>query len=83
MRVDVYNRLMAMQASRRSVLQGAVASILSACSNDGPGKSVLAKNSNANSKVQILTERYENNLRTLTDYLPNRWDLITVLKWFA
>jgi alanine racemase len=83
MRVDVYNRLMAMQASRRSVLQGAVASILSACSDDGPGKSVLAKNSNANSKVQILTKRYENNLRTLTGYLPNRWDLITVLKWFA
>jgi alanine racemase len=83
MRVDVYNRLMAMQASRRSVLQGAVASILSACSDNGPGKSVLAKNSNANSKVQILTERYENNLRALTDYLPNRWDLITVLKWFA
>ena len=83
MRVDVYNRLMAMQASRRSVLQGAVASILSACSGDGPGKFVLAKNSNANSKVQILTERYENNLRALTDYLPNRWDLITVLKWLA
>jgi alanine racemase len=106
MRVDVYNRLMAMQASRRSVLQGTVASILSACSlsacsDDGPGKFVLAKNSNANSKVQILTERYENNLRSLTDYLPitvlngwdliravtgylpNSWDLITVLKWSA
>ena len=83
MRVDIYNRLMAMQASRRTVLQGAVASILGACSDDGPGKSVLAKNSNANSKVQILTERYGNNLRALSGYLPSRWDLITVLKWFA
>ena len=83
MRVDGHNRLMAMRPSRRSVLQGAVASILSGCSKDGSGKSVLAKNSNANSKVQILTERYENNLRILTNYLPKRCDLITVLKWFA
>ena len=85
MRIDVYNRLFAMQASRRSILQGAAASILSACSlsacsDDGPGKFILAKKSHANSKVQILTERYENNLRALADYLPitvhNTWDLL-------
>jgi len=51
--------------------------------SENPGKFVLAKNSTPDSSVMVLTERYENNLYQLTEWLPARWDLIAVLKWSA
>jgi alanine racemase len=47
------------------------------------GDFVLAKTSTFTSKVRVLTGRYESNLRKIMDSLPDRWDLVAVLKWSA
>lgn len=47
------------------------------------GDYVLAKNSTATSKVKVLTRRYESNLRKIISWLPERWDLVVVVKWSA
>lgn len=44
---------------------------------------VLAKNSTATSNIQVFTSRYENNLLKIISWLPERWDLVAVVKWSA
>ena len=46
-------------------------------------KSVLTKRSTAKSNIQLLTGRYENNLKKIVSWLPERWQLISVVKWSA
>jgi alanine racemase len=47
------------------------------------GGYALAKTSTTTSEVRVLTERYESNLREIMSWLPERWDLVAVLKWSA
>ena len=48
-----------------------------------PGESVLARTSTPTSRVRVLTARYADNLHRIMDWLPERWDLVAVLKWSA
>jgi len=48
-----------------------------------PGEYALAKTSTPTSRVRVLTARYATNLRRIMDWLPERWDLVAVLKWSA
>lgn len=43
-------------------------------------KFVLAETSTQSSKVKVFTSRYEHNLRLIKNWLPDRWDLIAILK---
>lgn len=44
------------------------------------GEYLFAKTSTVNSKVKVFVSRYEDNLHKIMNWLPDRWDLITVVK---